>query len=66
MSEAPDVITIGEAISTVQGIAGWLTRAKDGIELSWKDADGSIVVYVPDARRAGFVLRCLLETQGMG
>lgn len=64
----PDVVTLFEAIDTVKGLAAWLQKSPEGTTLLYTPPEGSSekeICFVPDARRAGQILSCLLLTMGI-
>lgn len=60
----PDYIEFPEAVRIVEGLVGWLRRAPEGVALQLEKEGEPTVTFVRDARRAGYVLQCIMETWG--
>lgn len=60
----PDIITLEDAILTVQGIVAWLRHTRPALQLAYDEGEVRVIA-VPDARRAGLVLEALVHTSGM-
>lgn len=63
---AEDVVTWDEAVSVVDGLVSWLKGAPEGSSLQLTKPGALPITFVPDAKRAGYVLECVMKTAGHG